>query len=126
MTALAIASEAAVVHVIVVMTAGTGSGQAYLALHRLAMAGEAVDSFVPAIQLEACAFVVIEIPRLPVARVVALAAVRAEIEFVLVFFLVAGDAVAFRVLVGRGQVAFLALDLGVFAEQREARQAVVE
>ena len=120
MAALAVASELAVVHVIVVVTAGAGTGQAHLSFHGFAVAGVTINPLVSAVQFEVGALVVIKAPGLPVARVVALAAVRAERELVLVFLLVAGDALAFRVLEGRRQVAFLALDLGVFAEQRKA------
>jgi len=116
MTALAVAPEVAAVHIVVVVAAGAGAGQAHLLFHGSKMAGVAIKLLVPAVQFEIGALVVIKAPGLPVTRVVALAAVRAEPELVFVFLPVAGDTFALGILEGRGQVALLALDLGVFTE----------
>ena len=70
--------------------------------------------------------VVIEVPDLPVAGVVAGRAVDAERALVLVVLRVARDALALRVLVRGRRVAGLALDARVAPEQREARLVVVE
>ena len=68
----------------------------------------------------------IEAPGFPRQGVVAGFAARSQRVFVLIVFLVAGDAGNARVLEGGRQVAFLALDLGMHAEQREAGQAVID
>lgn len=116
MATLAIAPEAAIVYIVAVMTAGAGPGKAYLLFRGFFVTGTAIESAVPAVQLEMGALVVIEIPSLPVARVVTLTAVRSQAQLVFVVLLVAGDALALRVFVGLSQMTFLALDFGVFAE----------
>ena len=68
----------------------------------------------------------IEAPFLPRQGVVAGFAARSQLVLVLVVFLMTGDAGYIRVLEGGCQVALLALDLGVFAEQRETGQAVID
>ena len=68
----------------------------------------------------------IEAPILPRQCVVTGFAARSKLVFVLVVFFVTGDTGYPRVLEGGRQVALLALDLGVLAEQREAGQAVID
>ena len=53
-------------------------------------------------------------------------ATRSQLVLVLVIFFMTGDAGNARVLEGGRQVALLALDLGMLAEQREAGQAVID
>ena len=126
MATLAFATEAAVVHVVNVVTVDASAGQTDFSVRRLLVAGKTIETLVAAVQLEMGAPVVVEVPRLPVARVVAGSAVGAESLLVLVVRLVAGVAVGLGVLERRCEVALLALDFGVLAEQRKARQAVVE
>lgn len=78
MATLAVAPEVAAVHIVRVMTADTGAGKAHLLLHGVAMAGMAVDALVFAVQLVTGTQVVVEIPVLPVARVVAGFTLRPE------------------------------------------------
>ena len=69
---------------------------------------------------------VIEIPRLPGTGVMAEFALLPETSFVLVVLFVARETGQWRVLEGRCQVAFLALNLGMTAGQRETGELVIE
>ena len=126
MAALALIAKATVVNIVIGMTAGAAARQADFAFAGPLVAGVAIQPLVRAVQLEVRALVVVEAPRLPVVGVVTIAAIRSELELVLVILLVAGDALHLGVPEGRREVAFFALHLGVFAEQREACQTVVE
>ena len=108
--------EAAIVHVVAIVTATAASRQTDLTAHRSLVAGLAGQAHVTAIELEGAALVVIENPRLPVTGVVTQTAVRAEGALVLVLFGVTGAARGIGIPEGGSQVAFFALDLGVFTE----------
>ena len=86
----------------------------------------ALKPAVPAVEHERRAPVVIEIPRLPGSRVVTILAARSEAKSVFVVFAMAADAGCLGILERRGQMAFLAVDLGVCAEQRKPGQTMVE
>ena len=58
------------------------------------MAGHAFERFMGAIEFEFRVFVMIEIPNLPIAAIVATRAIRAQGAFMYIFLLVAG--MAFR------------------------------
>src|SRR5512139_880750 len=124
--ALAIPPEAAVVNVHVLVTAHARARDGSPAVHGKLVAGEAIEPAVLAVEGETSAPVVIEVPLFPVARVVAVLAPRTEPELVLVVLAVAGVAVRLGVLVLRRGVVGLALEPCMLAEQREAREPVVE
>ena len=126
MTALALATESATVNVVVVMTTCAAAGQAERAIHWPAMAGKAIDTLVPAIESEARLAVVVKLPALPVDRVVAGLAFRSESQLVRVVLSVAGNALGLGILESRREVAILALDLDMLAEQREACESVIK
>lgn len=68
----------------------------------------------------------IELPKRPSVRVVAIAATRSECAFVLVILLVARPTLNRSVLIGGAPMAFLAWRRGVQTDQREFGEAVVE
>jgi hypothetical protein len=72
------------------------------------------------------AAVMIEVPGLPVSRVMATVALPAKTEFMLVLLLVAGITIRLGILEFRGLVTLLALGLDVTAQQRKLRLIVVE
>lgn len=63
------------------------------------MAGMTIKPAVTAVQLEMGALVMVETPRLPIARVVTLTTVRSEAQLVFVVFLMARDALTFCILI---------------------------
>ena len=83
MTTFTTVAEVAVVHIVLVMTTAASRGHQHFFVHRLLVAGITIgaDLFVRPVQLE-IGLVVIEVPRLPVARVVANLALRAEAALV--------------------------------------------
>ena len=103
-----------------------GAGEPQFSLHRKLVAGKAVQPLVLSVENEGGAAVVIKVPLLPAARVVTLLALNAEPLLVLVVLAVARVAIGLGVLELRRGVAVLAGDFRVLAEQRKARQAVVE
>lgn len=102
MAALALAAEGAVMGVVLVVAAAAGGRQYDFPADRFLVAIVTADFPVAVFQLEA-GLVVIEIPHLPVARVVAAFALRPQAAFVDILFFVAGPAIRFGVLErGRG------------------------
>ena len=90
------------------------------------MASIALDSFVPTIQLEACALVMIEVPDLPISGVVTVRTACTEPLPVYVILFVAGVAVRrCLILVEVSCMATLASSGPVFAPQRILRIVVV-
>jgi len=112
--ALALAPEGAVMDIILVMAAAAGSRQVYFLVCRFVVAIVTADVIVPVFQLEA-GLVVIEIPDLPIARVVAALALRPQAAFVEILFFVARPAIRFGVLERRRSVALLAFGLDMLA-----------
>jgi len=90
------------------------------------MTGLASHAAMPALEFVLAAFVVIELPQLPVARAVARLTGFAEFELVRVILLVARVTLARRVLVATGLVALLAVDRDVATGQREFSATVIE
>lgn len=92
------------------------------------MTGVAIRLLVPAIELEFGALVVIEVPRFPRTGVVARFTFLAQPALVdsIVVFLVAGDAVRWRITEQLRLVAFLAFHFHMHAEQWKARPAVID
>ena len=90
MAAIATIAKISAVNIIPVMATAAGTGQHHLFIHHLPVAGHALarNFFVRTAQLEA-GLVVIEIPSLPVARVVASMAVLAKPALMHIIFLVA-------------------------------------
>lgn len=103
-------------HVVAIVTAIATAGQTYLAAHWPLVAGLTGQVHVTTVELEGTAFVMVEIPRLPVTRVVTQSAIRAERALMFVFFGMAGVAGGFGVAEGGAQMAFFALYLGVFTQ----------
>jgi len=106
-TALALATEAAAVNVIIVVAARAAARQAERAVHWSAMAGQAIDALVAAVEPEAGLAVVVKLPALPVDRVVAGLAFRSKSQLVRVVLAVAGNALSLGILEGRREVAIL-------------------
>ena len=88
MTALALGSKAAVMHILTNMAAAAYLGQDHFTPHRPLVILIATGLFMRAVEFEA-GLVVIEVPRLPIARVVAILAFRTELALVHIIFLVA-------------------------------------
>ena len=93
---------------------------------RQPVAGAAGKWPVRTIQREPRPAVVVVVPDPPVARVVALRAIGAQRQLVLVVLRVAGGALRLGVLVRGRQVALAALDARVAPDELEARLVVVE
>ena len=90
------------------------------------VAGLACNTAMPAFEFVVGALLVVEVPQLPVARVVAPFAALAEAEFVLVVLLVARNARLLQlVVVEVPRVAALALHLSMLAPQRVLGVGVV-
>ena len=89
------------------------------------MAGVTFQPIVRSRERKSRLFVVIEAPARPSIRIVAVCAVRAEAAG-MKHILVASRTIAWRVLEGRGAVAFLAGDGGVQADERKASEIVIE
>jgi hypothetical protein len=91
--AIAEPPETPVVDVHVLVTARAGARDGSPAAHGKLVAGETIEAAVLAIEDESGSPVVIEVPLLPAARVVAVLAPRSEPELVLVVLPVTGVAV---------------------------------
>ena len=126
MAPLAALAEASAMLVVAAMTGVAGRGHAHFLAHRLAVAGIAMESLVPALEDEFGLRVVIEPPERPSVGVVARSTFGPEAALVRVAFFVAVRAFESRPLVGGGEVAFLARHDGVQPDKREPRQIVIE
>lgn len=126
MALLALLAECAIVHVVASMTTRADPRQGGLLIGRRAVTGVAVELSMRAVEGELRAPIVVEVPDLPVPRVVARLALRSEPALMDVVPLVAGDALALRVTESLGGMALLACDRSVFADQGKARLVVVE
>ncbi len=92
MAPLTLGTEAAPVFVILLMTSDTGGRGFHLLVHTLAVAGVAIEPFMASVQLELGSRIVIEIPDLPVACVMAITALSTKPASVRIICLVAGIA----------------------------------
>ena len=124
MAALALAAEAAIVHIILEVATDACPARLFLAACRLLVAVVTGHFGVPAIQHEAGG-PMIEVPGLPGAGVMTNLAPDAEAALVLVVFLVAGITGRRRIVECRGLMTLLALCFGVAPGQRETRLVVV-
>lgn len=111
MATFATITEVTVVYVITVMATAAGTGDQYLLVHRILVAGVAFVRclFMRSGQLEV-RLIVIEVPCLPIACVMAVLALRAEATLVhfSVFPLMARPAIGFGILECRRGMALLA------------------
>jgi hypothetical protein len=109
-TTFATVAEVAVVHIVLVMATAASHGYQYFLVHRLHVAGVAIapDLLVRPVQFE-IGLVVIEVPRFPIARVVASLAFRTQLALMRVFFFVARPAIRLGILERWFEVTFLAL-----------------
>lgn len=103
-------AEVAVMHVIAIMATAAYSGRQHFFVHRFLVTRIAVVGglFMRSVQLEV-GFVVIEVPCLPITRVVASLAFRAQLALMHIFLVVARPAIRFRVLERCCGMTFLAL-----------------
>ena len=109
-----------------VMAADAGVALRHLSRHGFVVTGITSYAFMTAVELERGLPVVVEAPGFPRQGVVTGLAARSKLVFVCVVLLVTGDAGNAGVLEGRRFVAFLAFNLGVLAQQREAGQSMVD
>ena len=128
MAGAAVLAELAVVDVVGAVTVDTGrSERGDLPVHgRTSVTAGACEPAVSAVEREIGLSVVIELPQGPVERRVAIGAFGTERRLVDIVFDVAVDALIRRVVESERRVAILADDLIVLAEQREAREVVIE
>ncbi len=126
MTLLAKLSEAAVVHVIDLVTTDTGAVQRHFSWHGFVVAAIASQMLVCAIELIGCLFVVIEAPCFPRRGVMTSFATWSQLVFMFIVFFVTRNASDARVLESGSYMALLAFHSRVLAEQRETRQAVID
>lgn len=126
MTLLAMRAETALVHIVTRMTIVAGRCRHELLVERTGMACQTVEAFMLAVQFEMRAGVVIELPGLPTVGVVARRAVLAEPVLVDIVLAMTGRALQRRIFVGRVGMTVLAGGRGMRAEQREARQVMLE
>ncbi|HXH86608.1 MAG TPA: hypothetical protein VNI35_07260, partial [Nitrospira sp.] len=90
MAPLTLGTEAAPVFVILLMTSDTGGRGFHLLVHTLAVTGVAIEAFMASVQLELGAPIVVEVPDLPVACVMAITALSTKSASVRIICLVAG------------------------------------
>jgi len=128
MTAFALRAELAVVHIVLAVTTQARGVELDIRgdVHSLAMAGNASDPAVSAVEREMRLLGVIERPRVPVVRVVTERAVEPERALVGVVVAMAVDALALGVMELRRLVAARTFDGAMLADQREAAEVVVE
>lgn len=124
MAALALAAEAAIVHIVLQVATDTGPARLALAACGLLVAVVAGHFCVPSIQRKTRGSM-IEVPGFPGAGVMASLALDAEAALVLVVFLMAGIAGRRRIVECRGLMTLFALRPGVAPGQRKARLVVI-
>ena len=125
MATFALRSKITRVPVVLVVTAYAGDRQCHFLVDRGVVAFNALEVLVFSFQRE-MRLVVVEIPVLPIARIVASVTARAQRALVNVLFFVAGVTVGLGVPEYHGCMALLAFDQQVRAGQGESSQAMVE
>src|SRR5258705_8370474 len=123
--ALTLLPVLAEMNVVLQVAGNTGLRELHL-VRRLAMAALADKLRVRAVELEARFLAVVEVPDAPAVRRMAARAVRAEAALVDVVALVAVDALRADVAIRARDMALLAGNGDVQADEREARQVVIE
>lgn len=117
--AFALLPKTTIVHIVLGVAGVAGHRNAQILVCRFVMALHAGDVLMTAVQRK-LSLVVIKIPNAPVARVVALRALRAEQFLMHIVLDVTSDAFHLRVFVAKREMAFLALNALMFSEQWEA------
>lgn len=125
MAVIALVSKIAIVLVVLLVTTDTGCRQNHFVVYRGIVTIDALEPLVLPVKLE-IGLVVVEIPVLPVACVVASIASGAKGTFVHVLFRVTRRAIRLCLLEYHRQVTLLALGQYVLAGELEARDPVVE
>ena len=126
MAFVALPAECAFVHIVFIVATDTRRRQLRLAGHRLAVTAIAIPPLMSALQPEAGAGVVIEVPQAPTACVVTAFALRAQAALMHVILVVTRQAFRFGDFVLRRGMTFPAFHRHVFAQQRETGAAVIE
>ena len=116
MTTFAVPAETTVVHIIAVVTTTAACRQTCFSAYRPLMTGLTCQTSMATIELERGTRVMVELPGLPVAGVVAHATILPKSTPVYVFLFMACAALGRRISEHRGQVAYFAFHLGMFAE----------
>lgn len=117
---------AAFVHIVLLVAAHAARRQHRLPGHGNLVAGIAIEPAVSAIQTETGAGLMIEVPQLPAARVVAAFALRAQAPLVHILLVMARDAFGLGVPELLRQMALLARHHDVSPRQRKTRAPVIE
>ena len=125
MAMIALLSEIAIVLVILIMTTDAGCRQNHFAAYRCIVTIDTLESLVLPVKLEV-GFVVVEIPVLPVASVVASFASSAKGAFVHVLLRMARRAIRLRLLEYHRQMTFFALGQNMLSGKLETRNPVIE
>ena len=126
MTLRAALAEATLVDIVTRVTVVAGRCSHNFLAGGTRMTGQAIKTFMLAIELEMRARVVIELPGLPAIRVVTLRAVLAEMALVGIVLAMTVRADQRRIFVGGTGVTFLAGGHGMRTEQRKAGQVMFE
>jgi hypothetical protein len=121
----ALEPEFTIVLVVLVMAAIAGGGQDNFIADRSFVAFDALYVLVLSVQLEV-GLVVIEIPVLPIAGVVARVATGSQGALMYVLLFMTGPAIRLGLLEFNGQMTFLALDQLMLTGKREFRDDMVE
>lgn len=129
MATFATIAEVAVVHVVAVMATAAGTGDQHFFVHRIFVAGVAFIRrfFMRPGQFE-IRLIVVEVPRLPIARVVAILTLGTEATLMHfpVFPLMARPAIRLGILECRRGMTLLALHQHVTPQQRELGLGMIE
>ena len=126
MATAAVLAEASGVPVFTTMTGNTISGDSQLTLARGCVATGAGKLVVCTAQRKAGLRIVIELPRVPVRRIVASVALAGECAAMRVIVRVAGNTIGTCVVKCRRRMAPITRDFGVRTQQRKTGQVVVE
>lgn len=126
MAFVALPAECAFVHIVFIVATDARRRQFRLAGHRLAMTAITIPPLMSALQPEAGAGVVIEIPQAPAACVVAAFALRAQAALMHVILVVTRQAFRFGILVLRRGMTFPAFHRHVFSQQWKTGATVIE
>lgn len=126
MAAAAVESEFAIVDVVGTVAVTATPSESCLDTQRLPMAVVAGDVDVSTVKDEVRLQVMVELPLLPVDRVVARGTVRVESATMRIVLAMTLDAGSWCIGKDLRVVAFIAFDVRVRPEQREAGEAVIE
>jgi len=125
MAVLAMISICTIVFIILAVATDTADGKCHLIVRRRFMALRTADVLVLPFQFE-IGSIVVEIPIFPIARIVAIATIRAQRALMDVLLFVAGTAIRLGILKCSVQMTFLAFCQQVLPGKRKARHPMVE